>query len=84
VLLAALICASGALVRFGPYLIARMGAPVTYSEADLDHDGAVSLSEGLYIWDAGHRAVGTGPDACVEYFALKDGLPIKTICPPRR
>jgi len=41
----------------GPYLIARTGAPVTYSEADLDHDGWVSLGEALYLFDTGTRSI---------------------------
>lgn len=68
-------------VGVGPYLIARAGVPVTYSEADLDHDGWVSLGEALYLSDAGTRSVQrAGERSCVEYFALKDGLPIKTVC----
>ena len=69
------------IVGVGPYLLARASVPVTYSEADLDHDGWVSPGEGLYISDAGTRPVQrTGKQSCVEYFALKDGLPIKTVC----
>jgi len=66
--------------RFGPYLLARIGAPVTYTEADRDHDGWVSFAEGSYIFDAGHRSFQVGPETCTEYFALKDGLPIKRVC----
>jgi hypothetical protein len=79
--LAAIIGALAFCIRLGPFVLARMGAPVTYTEADLDHDGWVSLTEGAYIFDAGKRHVNTGPLACTEYFALKDGLPIKTVCP---
>jgi hypothetical protein len=77
VLLASMLALGGIL---GPFALARMGAPVSYTEADLDHDGWVSLTEGSYLFDAGQRRFGTGSQVCVEYFALKSGHPIKTVC----
>lgn len=74
------LCTLAICARFGPYLLARIGAPVTYGEADRDQDGWVSPAEASYIIDAGQRSFQVGSDTCIEYFALKDGLPIKRVC----
>ena len=52
---------------------------MTFDEADLDKDGSVSLTEASYIASSGKRTVGL----CTEYFAYKDGLALKTVCPSR-
>jgi hypothetical protein len=54
---------------------------MTYDEADLNKDGAVSFSEAEYIASSGTREVMQDGRPCTEYFAYKDGLPLKIICP---
>ena len=60
------------------WMVAR--SPISYAEMDFDHDGKVSLSEVDYASSFGARLSTVGGQQCVEYFALKDGLPLKTKC----
>jgi hypothetical protein len=76
--LAVVVVLGGVGYRWGPYLWARSQVPMTFEEADLDKDGWVSLTEASYIASSGTRAVGR----CTQYFAYKDGLELKTVCPP--
>lgn len=55
-------------------------SPLTYAEMDFDHDGAISYSEVDYASSFGERRLTVIGQQCVEYFALKDGLPLKTKC----
>lgn len=55
-------------------------SPLKYSEMDFDHDGRVSYSEADYASSFGTRRYGDRGRHCMEYFAYKDGLPLKTIC----
>jgi hypothetical protein len=73
-----LVVLGGVTWRWGPYLWARSQVPITVEEADLDKDGWVSLTEASYIASSGTRAIGR----CTEYFAYKDRLKLKTVCPP--
>lgn len=50
------------------------------SEMDWDQNGSTSISEFIQASDVGKRSVEKNDQACAEYFAYKDGLPIKTIC----
>lgn len=54
---------------------------MTFAEADLNKNGAVSLGEAEYIADSGTRQVVQDERNCTEYFAYKDGLPLKIVCP---
>ena len=65
---------------FAPFLVARAVVPVTFGEADLNHDGAVSFTEADYIASSGQRTYSQGGRICTEFFAYKDGLSLKTIC----
>lgn len=53
----------------------------TWSEMDWDHDGKTTIGDFLQAADIGKRAIEIDGKACTEYFALKDGLPVKTTCP---
>lgn len=72
--------AGGALIAYGPFLLARSRVPVIFNEADLDRDGHVSWTEAGYIADRGTRLVVLDGRQCTEYFAFKDGMPIKVVC----
>jgi len=51
-----------------------------WSDMDWNLDGATSASELIAANDIGMRWVGYGDSRCKEYFSLKDGLPLRTIC----
>ncbi len=55
-------------------------SPLTYREMDFDHDGLVSYSEADYASSFGMRMYVEHGRHCTEYFAYKDGLPLKTVC----
>ena len=65
---------------YAPFLIAGAVVPVTFGEADLNHDGAVSFTEAEYIASSGRRTYSQRGKTCTEFFAYKDGLPLKTLC----
>jgi len=54
---------------------------LTWREMDLDHDGSTTLTEVWFVSDFGVRPVTIAGRQCSEIFLLKDGLPVKTICP---
>lgn len=56
-------------------------SPLTYAELDLNRDGRVSFSEADYAASFGERVVEVEEQKCTEYFAYKDGLPLKVVCP---
>jgi len=53
----------------------------SWKEMDWDLDGSTSLSEFLRSSDIGKRKVMQNGVECVEYYAFKDGLAVKTVCP---
>jgi hypothetical protein len=56
-------------------------SPLTYAELDLNGDGRVSFSEADYAASFGERVVEVKEQKCTEYFAYKDGLALKVVCP---
>lgn len=56
-------------------------SPLTYAEMDLNHDGKVDFSEIDYAAAYGEKQIEKNGSKCVEYFAYKDGLPLKVVCP---
>ncbi len=52
-----------------------------WSEIDWNLDGVTSASELIAASDIGMRRTEYGDLRCKEYFSLKDGLPLRTICP---
>ena len=65
---------------YAPFLVASAAVPVTFDDADLNHDGAVSFTEADYIASSGRRTFFRAGRTCTEFFAYKDGLSLKTIC----
>ena len=52
-------------------------------DMDWDADGFTSPSDLLRASDIGRHEVTQDGLTCLEYFALKDGLPVKVVCPRR-
>jgi hypothetical protein len=55
-------------------------SPMSFGETDLDHNGRVSWTEADYVCNFGQRQVTSSGKQCTEYYALKDGLPLKIVC----
>lgn len=55
--------------------------PMSLADADLDKSGHVSYLEADYVCNCGARPVTQDGKQCTEYFAAKDGLPLKVVCP---
>lgn len=55
-------------------------SPFNLMDADIDGNGFVSPGEADYYGSYGEQIVTVDGRSCVEYFAYKDGLPLKTIC----
>lgn len=73
-----LVVLAGAWAAYAAYAgISRF----SWSEMDWNSDGTTSLSEVLQAVDVGTRSIQKDGQECVEYFAFKDGLPIKFVCP---
>jgi hypothetical protein len=67
-------------IYFGLFWSLVYFAPLTYAEMDLDHNGTVSFSEADYAFSYGERVVLNEGERCIEFFAYKDGLPLKLKC----
>jgi hypothetical protein len=52
-----------------------------YEVMDWNQDGKTSIAEIIESSDVGARQTIVNGVECVEYFAYKDGLPIKVVCP---
>lgn len=52
----------------------------TLAHMDWNEDGRVHVSEVFELADIGARIVETERGQCLEYYSLKDGMPIKLIC----
>lgn len=55
-------------------------SPLTYAEMDINHGGKVEFFEADYASSYGERDVLRNDRQCLEYFAYKDGLPLKVVC----
>jgi hypothetical protein len=62
-----------------PYVLI-MFSPFSWTEVDIDKNGFVSPSEAGYFADYGKRQYEENGKSCTEYYALKDGLPLKKEC----
>lgn len=51
-----------------------------YEVMDWNQDGKTSIAEIIESSDVGARQTTINGVECVEYFAYKDGLPIKVVC----
>jgi len=55
-------------------------SPLNIKEMDLNKNGWVSFTEAEYTASYGVREVEVDGKKCTEYFAYKDGLPLKVEC----
>jgi hypothetical protein len=55
-------------------------SPLTYSEMDINHDGKVEFFEANYASSYGANEIEKGGMKCTEFYAYKDGLPLKVVC----
>jgi hypothetical protein len=62
--------------------IASVRQGYSWQEMDWDQKGYTSISDFLAASDTGKRDIVTKDGRrCTEYYAYKDGLPVKTVCP---
>ena len=61
------------------YEASRSG--LTGAEMDFDHDGRTSVGEFLMAADVEQRVMVSHGQRCIEWFSLKDGLPVAVRCP---
>lgn len=61
--------------------VAAMRSGLSWRDMDFDHDGTTSINEFFAAADIGTRQVHRHGRACTEFFLLKDGLPVKVVCP---
>ncbi len=71
----------GAYLLLRIVAVAALGYP--WTDMDWDADGFTSPSDLLRASDIGRHEVTQDGLTCLEYFALKDGLPVKVVCPRR-
>ena len=62
-----------------PYIF-LVFSPFSWSDVDINKDGFISPTEAGYFADYGKREYMDIGKSCAEYYALKDGLPLKNIC----
>ena len=62
-----------------PYVM-FVSSPFAWREADIDNSRFVSPTEADYYASYGERQYVENGKNCTEYFALKDGLPLKKKC----
>lgn len=53
----------------------------SWQEMDWNQNGITSVAELIYGSDIGKREIIINQKPCIEYYAYKDGLPVKTVCP---
>lgn len=67
------------------YLVLRAAASwkqgYSWKEMDWQQRGTTSIADFFAASDVGKRDVIVNGKSCVEYYAYKDGIPIKTVCP---
>lgn len=56
------------------------GTHVDFPDADLNHDGYVSVTEAGYACNVDSRAITRDGHACTEYYSRADWRTIKEIC----
>ncbi|WP_146198002.1 hypothetical protein [Caulobacter endophyticus] len=68
-------------VFFGALVAGSLHHGYGWSEMDWNSDGWTSLGEFLDAADIGKREAVVCQRVCTEYFAYKDGMPVRTDCP---
>jgi len=60
--------------------ISSLNQGYTWEEMDWHQRGRTTFADFLAASDIGRREVIGGGRRCIEYFAYKDGSPVKTVC----
>ena len=68
------------LIYLGLYGFFLYRSPLPFTELDFNQDGIPSIGELEYTSNYGIREFVSNGNKCIEYYSLKDGLPIKTVC----
>ena len=55
----------------------------SWEEMDWDQNGSTDLWEFISSGDIGKREIEKNGNICQEYFAFKDGMPVKIVCPSK-
>ncbi|HEX20147.1 MAG TPA: hypothetical protein ENG78_04940 [Acidiferrobacteraceae bacterium] len=76
----AIIIGVGFVGYWGIFLYLVSTSPLTYEQLDLNRDGKVSFTEAEYASNYGMRIINQNGKECIEYYAYKDGLPLKVVC----
>ena len=69
------------IAYFGFRAISSLRQGYSWQEMDWQHRGSTSISDFFAASDIGKREVIQNGRNCTEYYAYKDGLPVKTDCP---
>jgi hypothetical protein len=75
------------LILLGPatYFSVRIAAGLMHGyplrDMDWNHDGTTTVTELVEASDVGRREVQVGGRVCWDYFAYKDGLSRRLVCP---
>ena len=77
------IVAPCALIALGAWLFIAepIAKGLSWGDMDLDGDGHTTVREWLGAIDVDVRPVEMSGKQCREIFQLKDGMPVKEICP---
>jgi len=55
-------------------------SPLTYNEIDTDNNKIITFGEAFYGIELGENNITLNGNNCIEYYHLKDGLPVKIVC----
>jgi hypothetical protein len=65
-------------------IVAVISRTSAWREMDWNQDGSTSFEELFAASDIGEQSVMIDGEECIEHFAYKDGLPVRTDCPSGR
>lgn len=72
------------ITLIGAYLVIRIVASLmqgySWQEMDWRQRGSTSIDDFFAASGIGKREINQEGKKCVEYFAYKDGLPVKVVC----
>ena len=69
------------VLYFAFYTIGVFKQAYSWQEMDWNQDGSTSIGEVFAATDIGKREITHDGKKCTEYYAYKDGLAVKTVCP---
>lgn len=69
-----------AVLYLGMRAVASLRQGYSWSEMDWDQKGKTTFIDFLRASDIGKREIEQDGKKCIEYYAYKDGLPVKIVC----